>query len=236
MMPRMPQFMNGTVSASGVPSYRLTAPASAPRTLWLITLVDLVTLLLAFFVLMFSMSHIEAKRYGALVKSYGDAFGAEADAPPSLARLPKIPAVTGEDLGYLEAVLKRAFAGTATLKDVQFRRTGQYLILSLPVEGVFAPGSGAFTDTAATPVFDLGGVLSNLKNRIAIVGSAVMTPAEGAEAWALAMQRAETLADALARAGFQQPITVLGRGGAPADVAAALGRIDIMIMPEQPAS
>lgn len=232
MTPRMTM----PARAFGMPSFRPAAPAAPARTLWLITIVDLVTLLLAFFVLMFSMTHIEAQRYEVLARSYGDAFGAPAAEPPSLNRLPKIPAVTGEDLAYLEAVLKRSFAATATLKDVQFHRTSQYLILSLPVEGVFAPGSGAFTDTAAAPVFDLGGVLSNLKNRIAIVGSAVMPPGGGSDAWRLAMARGDALANALESAGYQQPITVLGRGAAHSDVAAALGRVDIMIMPEQPGS
>jgi len=220
---------------SGLPSYKATSPA---RTLWLITMVDLITLLLAFFVLMFSMSQVEAKRYAALAKSYGDAFNPlnVAGDPAPVVRLPKIEQVSGEDLSYLEAVLKAAFAKAATLKDVQFHRTAQYLILSLPAEGVFAPGSGAFTDKAATPVFDLGGVLSNLKNRIAVVGTAAIAPADGGAAWSLAVARAQTMADALKTSGYDQPVTVLGRGGATTDVGAAMGRIDILIMPEQPTS
>ena len=56
----------------GLPHPHVAAAAQAPpRTLWLITIVDLVTLLLAFFVLMFSMSHVETKKYAALAKSYG---------------------------------------------------------------------------------------------------------------------------------------------------------------------
>jgi len=208
------------------------------RTLWLVTIVDLITLLLAFFVLMFSMSHVESRRYAAVAKSYGEAFNPLHVTEAPLVRLPTITHVSGEDLGYLEAVLKAAFTRTATLKDVEFHRTAQYLILSLPVDGVFAPGSGVFTDTAAIPVFDLGGVLSNLKNRIAVVGTAVMTPVDGdaAAAWGLAVARAQTMADALKTSGYDQPITVLGRGGAATDVAAAIGRIDILIMPERPAS
>ncbi|MBY0511886.1 MAG: hypothetical protein K2P94_17255 [Rhodospirillaceae bacterium] len=216
------------------------APRTPPRTLWLLTIVDLVTLLLAFFVLMFSMSHVEAKKYAALAKSYGDAFnptGAIAEKPAPRIRLPKIANVSGDDLGYLEAVLKSAFAGTVTLKDVRFQRTSQYLILSLPVDGVFAPGSGSFSDEAKGPVFDLGGVLSNLKNRIAVVGTAAMAQAEdSAPAWGLAVARAQAMADALKTAGYDQSVTVLGRGGEATDVAAAIGRIDILIMPERPAS
>ena len=226
--------------------FGLAAPRSfnpaepSARTPWLITIVDLVTLLLAFFVLMFSMSRVEGARYAAVVRSYGDAFSpiTVGDAPERRLRLPKIATVSGDDLGYLEAVLRTAFAGTATLKDVRFHQTSQYLMLSLPVDGVFAPGSGAITKSAAAPVFDLGGVLSNLKNRIAVVGTAVMSPADGAatEAWSLAVARAQSMADALRGAGFDQSITVLGRGGEVTDVAAAIGRIDILIMPERPAS
>jgi chemotaxis protein MotB len=209
-----------------------------PRTLWLITVVDLITLLLAFFVLLFSMSQVETKKYAEVIKSYGEIFS-PADVTPEPAprvRLPQIPAVSGDDLGYLEAVLRTAFAGTATLRDVEFRRSSQYLILSLPVDGVFAPASGAFTESAAGPVFDLGGVLSNLKNRIAVVGTAAISKsADAVDAWSLAVARAQTMADALKTAGYDQPVTVLGRGGESTDVAAAIGRVEILIMPERPA-
>jgi chemotaxis protein MotB len=232
--------MSAASGMYGLPRpHTAVSPVSPPRTPWLITIVDLITLLLAFFVLMFAMSHVETKQYAALAKSYGDAFkpAGPVEKPAPLIRMPKIANVSGDDLGYLEAVLKTAFAGTTTLKDVQFQRTSQYLILSLPVDGVFAPGSGSFSESAKTPVFDLGGVLSNLKNRIAVVGTAVMDqPENGAAAWSLAVARAHAMADALKTAGYDQPVTVLGRGGAATDVAAAIGRIEILIMPERPAS
>ena len=227
--------------AYGLPSSLAPRPQpTAPRTPWLITIVDLVTLLLAFFVLIFSMSQQDSQRLTAVTKSYGEAFKPEGllDSAIPIVRLPKIPVTSGEDLAYLEAVLKAAFARTATLRDVQFHRTAQYLILSLPADGVFAPGSGNFADSATTPVFDLGGVLSNLKNRIAVVGTAVMTPTDGvgAAAWDLAMTRAQAMAGALRAAGYDLPVTVLGRGGEVTDVAAAIGRVEILIMPEQPQS
>jgi chemotaxis protein MotB len=233
--------MVGSLS-SALPRFKVQLAANTSqaqqRTLWLITIVDLVTLLLAFFVLLFAMSHVEGKRYAAVAKSYGDAFNPMLGDEEPLVRLPKIAALPGDNLAYLEVVLRGAFAKTATLKDVEFHRTGQYLILALPVDGVFVPGSGALVDAGQGPVFDLGGVLSNLKNRIAIVGSAVMSPAEGAEApgilaWELAMARATSLADALTRAGAVQPVSGMGRGGAVGDLAASKGRVEIMILPEQ---
>ncbi|MBX7201387.1 MAG: hypothetical protein K1X51_18630 [Rhodospirillaceae bacterium] len=204
---------------------------------WLITIVDLITLLLTFFVLLFSMSKVEPQRFSQVVQSYGGAF---APAVEDQGRLPKVTAAAGDDLGYLQAVLKAAFASSPALKDVEFRLTPQYLILTLPVAGFYAPGTGDFAEAAKTPVFDLSGVLSNLKNRIAVIGTAAMAQsgeqAAGEAAWSLAITRAKAMADALAAAGYDQPVTVLGRGAAATDVGAALGRVEIMIMPEQASS
>jgi chemotaxis protein MotB len=210
------------------------APTARATTPWLITIVDLLTLLLTFFVLLFSMAQVEPKRFGEVARSYGDAFAPAAT--DSARRLPKISAAAGDDLAYLQAVLKATFASTPGLKDIEFRLTPQYLMLSLPVTDLFVPGSGGFAESAETPVFDLSGVLSNLKNRIAVVGTASMSrsesDAEGA-AWSLAIARAKAMADALKAGGYDQPVTVLGRGAAGTDVSAAIGRVEIMVMPEQ---
>ena len=40
---------------------------------WLLTYADLITLLLAFFVVMYSMSQIDAKRFGQMAKEIGRA-------------------------------------------------------------------------------------------------------------------------------------------------------------------
>ena len=112
---------------------------------WLITIVDLITLLLTFFVLLFSMSNVEPQRFSQVVQSYGDTFAPSAEDP---GRLPKITAAAGDDLGYLQAVLKAAFASSPGLKDVEFRLTPQYLILTLPVAGLYAPGTGDFAEAA----------------------------------------------------------------------------------------
>jgi len=70
-------------------------------------------------------------------------------------------------------------------------------------------------------------------NRIAVIGTAAMDREASEASWSLAIARAKTMAGALAAAGYAQPVTVLGRGGAATDVAAALGRLEIMIMPER---
>ncbi|MCC6912379.1 MAG: hypothetical protein IT566_01655 [Rhodospirillaceae bacterium] len=221
-----------------------------PARPWLITIVDLMTILLTFFVLLFSMAKIDMVRFIPVARSYGEAFAGglpDDDAP----RLPEVAAVPGDNLSYLEAVLRPAFAKQASLADVQFRATPQYLILSWPAsgagEGLFDAGSSGFSDAARRRVFDLGGVLSNLHNRIAIVGQAAAAPqaqparadagapaaaADDADAWHLAITRANTVADAFAAAGYDKEITVLGRKAPAGNVE----QIQILVMPEQPGS
>ncbi len=43
---------------------------------WLLTYADLITLLLAFFIIMFSMSNLDKEKYKAVIQSLGNAFGA----------------------------------------------------------------------------------------------------------------------------------------------------------------
>jgi len=99
----------------------------ARRAPWLVTLVDLMTILLTFFVLLFSMTKIDIARFMPLARAFGDAFAGALpnDAAP---RLPEVAAVPGDNLSYLNAVLRPAFARQPSLADVQFRVTAQYII------------------------------------------------------------------------------------------------------------
>lgn len=223
------------------PNAPTVEPNPGPARPWLITIVDLMTILLTFFVLMFSLTKIDMARFIPVARSYGEAFagGLPDDAAP---RLPEVAAAPGDNLSYLEAILRPAFAKQPGLADVRFRATPQYLILSWPAkgsgEGLFDPGSSDFSDAARRRVFDLGGVLSNLHNRIAIVGLATPRPAESGdgESWRLAIGRANAIADAITGAGYDKEITVLGRSVGTGAAPGAVDQIQILIMPEQPGS
>ena len=215
---------------------RPNAPAversPGPARPWLITIVDLMTILLCFFVLLFSLSKIDMVRFIPVAQSYSQAFSGAPE--PFVPRLPEVAAVPGDNLSYLQAVLRPAFAKHPSLADVQFRETPQYLILSWPGGGLFDAGSSGFSDAARRRVFDLGGVLSNLHNRIAIVGQAASGTEE--DSWRLAITRANAVADAITGAGYDKEITVLGRTALAGATPGVADQIQILIMPEQPAS
>jgi chemotaxis protein MotB len=214
------------------PTVERDAGSSRP---WLITIVDLMTILLTFFVLLFSMSKIDLVRFVPVARSYSDAFaGGLPDA--TTPRLPEVAAVPGDNLSYLDAVLRPAFAKHPSLSDVQFRASAQYIILSWPAMerggALFDAGSSGISELARRRIFDLGGVLNNLHNRIAVVGQAAAGEDDDAGAWRLSITRANAVADAFAASGYDKEITVLGRSAAGGNV----DQIQILIMPEQPAS
>lgn len=212
-------------------------PGPPQRRLWLITFVDLVMLLLAFFVLMFSMSTVDSTRYATIARSYADVFSGiggmhETDVGPL--RVPYLARTPGDDLAYLETVLRTNFAREARLSAIQFRLTSQYLILLVPARVTAGVGAGDFDDETKSRFFELGGVLSNLPNRIAIRAPA--TSGDSAVAWAAAAARARSVQAALEAAGYQRGLTSFVQGSAAADESIGAPPIQIMIFPETASS
>jgi chemotaxis protein MotB len=200
-------------------------PAQAPGRAWLVTFVDLILLLLTFFVLMFSMTRPDPVKYAPMAKSYAEAFSVVADLEPDFARARSFVSQAdqrGGELAYLETALKAAFSQSAALSAIQFRSTEQYLVISLPRE-ILGTDPGA-TNAKESVVFDLSGVFANIDNRLAVIGLADQT----AEGWAASVRRAGFIAQALTRAGYDRPIATLAHASNDAS-----GGIDIMIMADR---
>ena len=215
-------------------------PARVPeRRLWLITFVDLVMLLLAFFVLMFSMSTVDRSRYAGLAQSYAGTFsvlGGVHETEVGAVRAPVVRRAPGDDLAYLEAVFRSTFGRTPSLSAIRFRLTAQYLILALPdndgAKDAIREASAVLDPATQQQVFEIGGVLANLPNRVAVV--ALASTAAGPSAWQAARQRADAVRAALVAAGYPREVAVFAQG-VNADEAGreALRRpIEIMVLPD----
>ena len=203
------------------------------RSLWLITFVDLVMLLLAFFVLVFSMSSFDQPRLAAVVRSYTEVFHGVGGRETAVGPL-RVPAATlkpGDGLPYLETVLRTAFAQEEGLTAIQFRLTSQYLILELPIGMTTADGTGSFDAVTQKRFFALGGVLSNLTNRIAIV--APVLPGVGVAPWVVAAARATDARTALRAAGYERDVASFAHGvPAVMESYGDMPSIQILIFPE----
>lgn len=240
------------MSAQGTPRPRVFSPPAGDRPAisrqaWMLTFTDLVSLLLTFFVLMFSMSQLELERWRAIAAS----LSASLDMPAAgiTAREPaRFAVATGSpkralNLDYLASVLKQALSANPLSAGIGIRRDGDRLLLSVPGDLAFAPGSATLADRATPMLVAIASVLRSVANDVAAEGHADPAPVTGGEFasnWPLSLARAEAVAAVLraldgrqgtvARGFADSRFAELPAGGAEERRALAR-RVDIVILP-----
>ncbi len=140
---------------------------------WLLTYADLITLLLAFFVVMYSMSQIDAKRFGQMAKALrGVLKGGESvvnydDAQPSneghgLLKL--------GNLKMLQARIEERFKNINRLEDVTQEITERGLVIHIVDRALFEEGA-AELEPQAIEVLDLiNDEVEKMPNHVRIEG------------------------------------------------------------------
>ena len=214
---------------------------------WLITFTDLVSLMLTFFVLLFSMSTIRTDHWDSVIDALSQSLNPSstkahmsATSDFNIATLFRKRAI---NLDYLTSVLQDASSKDALLSGNHLMRMDDRLIVALPGDLLFEPGQAVLTENARQALFNLGGVLRNIGNKIGINGHTDPSPPTGetyASNWELSMARAAAVANALRRSGYTENIVAFGYSSsrynelpemAQADRLALARRVDIVIFP-----
>jgi chemotaxis protein MotB len=212
---------------------------------WLITFTDLVALMLAFFVMLFAMSNVKVSDWQNVIDSLSQTLR------PTLEKT--IPASTSSfnigtifrgqaiNLDYLASVIGDAIDGPL-LSQSRILLLEDRLMIVLPGDLLFAPGTAEMTGPGRQALFVLGGVLRNIGNEIGVNGhSGSAPPVVGryASNWELSTARAATVANALRQSGYLKDITAFGYAdsrpvhGVADDMAGTLARrVEIIIRPE----
>jgi len=200
---------------------------------WMTTLADLLALLLTFFVLLVSMNAVEAEEWQSIVAAFRDQFNPTASAAAAVSQTGAEQGtrftVWGQDLDYLAALLRHKLARSA-LAGADVRKLGDRVVIALPSERLFAADGDAASARAKEGLAALAAELTRLDNALRIAGRAGASggrPEGGASFWAESLRRAETVAEALKRAGYDRPVTVVGYG---ASRGAAADRVEIAVM------
>ncbi len=181
---------------------------------WMLTFADLVSLMLTFFVLLFSMSSVKQSQWEQLVQTLSrrlDPTRVESFTAQSAQY--NIGAVFEDrvvDLSYLAAVLENKMEEDPLLSRSRLIRAEDWILISLPGDLVFPAGSAVASDRVRQALFVLGGVLSTMRNGVVIEGHAGV--GDGANAWPLSLTRANVVANGLRDAGYGHPVTTLGLG------------------------
>ena len=214
---------------------------------WMITFTDLVSLMLTFFVLLFSMSEIKVDRWNDVIDALSQSLNpsstkAQSSATSSfnIATLFRKRAI---NLDYLTSVLDEAVAKDDLLVNSQLMRLEDRLVIALPGDLLFEPGKAVLAENAKRALFNLGGVLRNIGNQIGINGHTDPEPPTGGSYtsnWELSVGRATAVANALKRSGYTEDIVAFGYADSrfrelpdmPAAARRTLGRrVDVVVFP-----
>jgi len=203
-----------------------------PRSLiWLISFTDLICLLLAFFVLLFSMAEPVGERWQALVTGFGLGLRDGASGAAFIVETVFPPQALG--LGYLAPLLTTQFANDPVLAGIQPNREPDRVIIGLPDHLLFDADDRVFSSGGERIIFVLSGILGRLGNRIEITahagreatstgpgatgpratGPRATGMVTGEAAWETALLRAVAVAAALRDAGYRRPIVARSRAG-----------------------
>jgi len=172
---------------------------------WLVSYADFITLLFAFFVVMYSAAQLDKRRAGQLATAIQTAFQQYGSLPPMPAEVgglaPKgdprdSPVGNSEDeFQLLRGNVQRALAKEIAKGDVAVRSTPEGLVISLREAGFFDSGSAEIRASAQAAFERLARVLSETPSDLRIEGHTDNVPinnARFASNWDLSTTRATT--------------------------------------------
>lgn len=203
---------------------------------WLITYADLITLLMIFFVVMYSMSNIDAKKYEELAKSLTSTFvpanissgggGGGAGGSVGLGEDDQgLPEEEDPDPGdVIDPELQAAAEqirrllqehGLESRVSVDIKERG--VVIGLMNTVLFEPGSTRIKDDAVSTLVDIGKIAKNLDNYIRIEGNTDDVPMNTPQIpsnWELSVLRAtEVLRLLIDQSGISpEKISAVGYG------------------------
>ena len=217
--------------------------------LWLITFTDVMALMLTFFVLLYSMSTPQEEKWEDIANALtykrnafdSTAFNAGSQDVISLDKIDKTKAL---ELDYVK-VLIASLLKRRNIEDVLLIENAKRLVISLPSELLFVSGRADMGSEGKKVMFELGGILSRVKNRIEVIGHSDPRPITSTGGlyttnWELSLARAATVSRVLKDVGYERDMTVRGVSSArydelsediPEDERYALSRrVDIVVM------
>ena len=185
---------------------------------WMITFADLLSLMLTFFVLVFSMSTVQLESWDDVVKTMRKQFNPSAPISAKSYEIEELAVVnTGEglNLNYLRGLLADSVQGSAFFSDTRVFIEDGKVVLSIPAHQLFENKSSFFVSGSVVALRQFAGTFMNVTNKLVIAGHTndIEMPAESARTnWELSIIRARLVAGVLADAGYTRELTVLGHG------------------------
>lgn len=213
---------------------------------WMVTFADLLSLMLTFFVLLFSMSTVKFENWRAVVATMSSEFNQQRPMldmkPRDTTNQLKPTAGVGLNLNYLQVLLERSIGANASFEGTSIHRENNQVVVSIPASLLFERKATELKTGAVRPLQDLAGALLQIKNKIRIAGHTDSIPISNGKYrsnWELSLARARIVAGILTDSGYRRSMTVLGFAdtlpgavGMTNDNSLAPERVDIVIVNE----
>ena len=187
-------------------------------TAWLTTFADLTSLMITFFVLLFSMKDVDAKRWqeisGALAGSL--TFTPVEQVQFSSDDVNQATFTQGDKLSYLKAILQKRFNEDRVLSEATLNHDTKEntLTILIPNRMLFSVASSDLSAAGDAAIGTLGSLLQNLDNAITVRGHTDPSPIKGSSRyetnWELSMLRAIGVLNKLRNSGVVAPMEALG--------------------------
>ena len=199
------------------------AKESGGNTQWLLSMTDMVTLMLTFFVFIFSQSvflNVDEIRIEKRVVSERKElrFGQSDYIYSSDVR--KTPLSLSAQ--YLYRILERQFESDPMMQRAFLTQGPGWVMMSFPASVFFEKGDSRLDDRAKMTLFGLADLLKNTANRIEVIGHStpdtfVNAPRRFPSNWHLSLARALEVLRILQTNGVRVPITAMGRSSTSFD-------------------
>jgi len=165
---------------------------------WLLTYADLITLLLAFFIVMYSMSQVDSKKFGAVSTALhrilsGGGLMLRGDSGTAIAPTEANVPSESQDLRLMLGDLEKNLEATGLASRVQVSHDARGVVLSLGETVLFESGQAQLAGGARAVLDSLSTVLAKYPNEIRVEGHTDNMPIHSAQYksnWELSTDRA----------------------------------------------
>jgi chemotaxis protein MotB len=181
---------------------------------WLITYADLITLLLAFFIVLYALNRTQQIKFAMVAKALARNFDqngtivGQSPGPSIITGLSGTTVPPGEaaTLAKVQQQVAAAVAAAGLQSQVHIVATPEGLLLRVEDSLLYAPGSAALSPSAVNLLTQVGRILATVPNQVEVSGFTDSTPihtAQFSSNWQLSAMRAANVAQVLADASGQ---------------------------------
>ena len=183
---------------------------------WLLTYADMITLLLAFFVILYAISRVDLKKYESLAVSLRGAFNGSARSPIAGKEKSGEPVLPKPDIVFaVIEQLQERLGDDVRDGRVQIERAPDAIILRFPDAILFERGKAVLRGEARYLLDAVAGVIEGLPNLIEAEGHTDSLPIRSAQFpsnWELSVARATAVVRYLVEIRNLSPLRIAARG------------------------